>query len=126
MEHLQIVDLSPHLGHKLVAALQLKFDYLGLIIEPGDSIEGIASMMIGLFEEREIKAMKNPGRVVLVKVKQEKKKKRKIVASFIASTVPKKKQKIVLPPPLTVEDEENLFVEEGDKDGNNGSSKESI
>lgn len=69
------MDLSPHLGHKLIAAADLKFDYVGLILDPGDSIDGIAMMLLGLYEEKTIRSMSNPSRIQMVKRPKQKSKK---------------------------------------------------
>ncbi len=70
--------MSPHLGHKLIAAANLQFEYLGMILDAGDSIEGIATMILGLYDQKNLKQMANKGNVQLVttieKIKQKKRK----------------------------------------------------
>ncbi len=87
------MDLSPHLGHKLIAAADLKFDYVGLILDPGDSIDGIAMMLLGLYEEKTIRSMSNPSRIQMVKRPKQKSKKRKPTQKPKSGPTPKKKSK---------------------------------
>ncbi len=94
MAYLQIVDLSPHLGHKLIAAAELKYDYIGLINDPGESVDGISTILFGLYDDKKIRTMENPRRAELVsQITKSKKRKGKTIALLS----PQKKQKG--PPP---------------------------
>ena len=47
-----ICDLSPHLGHKLGAAIHLSHVYNGYIVDPQDCMESIGQMLLGVFDEK--------------------------------------------------------------------------
>jgi hypothetical protein len=112
VEHLQIVDLSPHLGHKLIAAAELRCDYIGLIVDPGDSVDGISTMLFGLYDDKKIKAMRNPERVDLISpIVKSKKRKGKTI------TLPPTQKKLKGPPPKSQAPEEDMGGDEDDEDG---------
>ncbi len=101
VQYLQILDLSPHLGHKLIAAADLKFDYAGLIVDPGDSMDGISIMLLGLFEEKKLKTMANPCRIQMVKALPKTNINKRKTTTKTKTTPPKKKQKVQNQPEKT-------------------------
>ncbi len=58
---LSICDLCPHLGHKLVASILSGqgHNYLGCIMDPGDSFLGISNMLVSFVDEKQMKKYLN-------------------------------------------------------------------
>jgi len=53
---ISICDLSPQLGHKLVASILVGgHAYQACILDPGDSFTGISNMIMALVEESKMK-----------------------------------------------------------------------